>query len=1820
MKDYLILVSFIFYSFLSINTFAQNPIFSEVMFAPNGSNNEFIELYNPNGQSIDLSDFQIQYSSSSPDQIESYDNGSTNLLGQAFAVIVEADFDINNSSYSIPASALIVQIDDNAFGTGGMSNSSDRDIFLLNSSDDTVAVYTYSANNNNGISDEKINLNSDNTAQNWANSLITNGTPGSLNSVTPKEVDLAVTSIEIIPFPAIEQVDLTATVNIENFGLQKAASFSVSLYNDINFDSSPQQSELINSFTLNDLASGESLQQNFVLGSFPESDVQLIAVCQIANDENSANDTFIYNFHVFPPSSVSNDIVINEIMYDPSSGEPEWVEIYNRSQNIYSLKDWQFADASNSSTITEDDFQLGPNQYLILVDNADIENFYEIDSEIIVMSLPSLNNGGDKLILYDDISSVVDSLTYDNTWGGGDGYSLERIDPAGFSFDENNWAESESPVKASPGTVNSVSQKQNDLSVSEINFIPDPTIVGDEISVDVKVKNEGTSDAGEFLFYIYQDENDDSTGQTNERIYDEVVSGLTAGDSLTFSVNLNNLSIGKYLLIGEIRYNQDEYKYNNRNIAELLVSPEPDPYNSIVINEIMYAPKDEEPEWIELLNRSEQPINLKKWHFSDAADTIIVIEDDLFIQPDSFLVIADNENIFNYYDSLTSKIVFANLPTLNNNGDRILISDSLFFANDSLNYTSSWGGNNGKSLERINPDEPSDTSSNWSTSTNPEGATPGKANSVLPRDNDLALLDFQQKSDFVFINLPAQFSLTLSNSGSIDINNAQIDIYLDSNRDSSFTEDELIENINSVDVSSRSEKSILFDHTFSSEGEIYLLAVGKYQLDNYPLNDSVQLSTTVIDPEVSKNEIVINEFLYSPVSSYPEWIELYNTSPNDYTLSGFSIADMQDTSVITKDSITLGSGSFIVISKDSLISELYNIPSNVIVTSFPSLNNSSDKIMLLDNYNRVIDSLVYFSAWGGDSGRSLEKINALADANLQSNWTTSIDTSKGTPGRINSVSPKDYNVSLINFFTEPANPNEGDEVLFFAKVINSGKKQASFSIKLYESNSDSIKENLLDEINIQNLNSGGEETINFNYKIDSFTGEKFFIASADFPLDQDTTDNKKLIFITALEQPTELVINEIMFNPDGDEPEWIEFYNNSNSTINIKNWLVSDVLSNPAKDILTQENVFIEPGNYLSIAKDENIFDYYDYLETNVLIVPFANLNNTVDGVVVYDSSGAVIDSVFYNDKFETESGYSIERISASGLSNDPKNWGVSTARYKGTPGLINSLVPKNYDLLVDEITIDPKFPQFDESITIAALISNNGSNNAEAFNVTFKINELNITETIPIQNLSSDTSKMVSMPSSYQMRDSIVVNVNIEYSPDEFIPNNTLVDTFYSGLTKSSVLINEVMYDPLDNQSEWIEFVNVSGKTINLKNWGIAEKSTLDNPEIIIKENFTVEPDEYFVVAKDTSTEEFDNFKGNLLEAKFGELNSTEDDIVLYDFRNAVIDSLKYFSDWGGGNGFSIERISLDQQTNERTNWLPSIFQNGSTPGTENSIAGFANPEENEIVINEIMFEPDSNNSEFIEFYNKSDQFVEVANWLIEDEAKNESPISNTSLSIPPDSYFLVAADSSILLTYPELNNFDKLIIINRDLSLNNSEDLIILYDAFGETIDSVFYNSDWHNKNILTTSNKSLERINPEIRSSDKNNWSTSTASAGATPGEENSIFVKSEDSESKVSINPNPFSPDGDGFEDFTIINYKLPQEISSIQIKVFDSQGRKVRSIAENNLWGNEGSIIFDGFNDDGQPLKIGIYILLIEVSDGSGYSESFKDIVVVARKL
>jgi hypothetical protein len=278
-------------------------------------------------------------------------------------------------------------------------------------------------------------------------------------------------------------------------------------------------------------------------------------------------------------------------------------------------------------------------------------------------------------------------------------------------------------------------------------------------------------------------------------------------------------------------------------------------------------------------------------------------------------------------------------------------------------------------------------------------------------------------------------------------------------------------------------------------------------------------------------------------------------------------------------------------------------------------------------------------------------------------------------------------------------------------------------------------------------------------------------------------------------------------------------------------------------------------------------------------------------------------------------------------------------------------------------------------------------------------------------------------------------------------------------------------------------------------------------------------------------------------------------------------------------------------------------------------------------LIINEIMYHTREGQPEFVEIFNPGEETVNLLRWSIRDRETpgghiNRYTLSDTSVFIGPGSFAVLSADSSIFDWF-DLNGTETYIVSAGRVALGLSSlgDEVMLLDPSDSVIDSVAYNPSWHHPDVFETRGRSLERISPYIESQNPDNWSTSADPFGGTPGRHNSVFTGAPVTSARLEVYPNPFSPLSVGFDAHTIITYNLPQQTAMVRLRVFDSKGRQIRTLLNNQPSGPSGRVIWDGRNDHGRVARLGIYIILLEAYDGnrSGLTQ-IKSTVVLADRL
>lgn len=182
-----------------------------------------------------------------------------------------------------------------------------------------------------------------------------------------------------------------------------------------------------------------------------------------------------------------------------------------------------------------------------------------------------------------------------------------------------------------------------------------------------------------------------------------------------------------------------------------------------------------------------------------------------------------------------------------------------------------------------------------------------------------------------------------------------------------------------------------------------------------------------------------------------------------------------------------------------------------------------------------------------------------------------------------------------------------------------------------------------------------------------------------------------------------------------------------------------------------------------------------------------------------------------------------------------------------------------------------------------------------------------------------------------------------------------------------------------------------------------------------------------------------------------------------------------------------------------------------------------------------------------------------------------------------------------------------------------NESGTICISKDSI--VIDYFNYNEKMHFPLLNNVKGVSLERIHFDRPTTEKTNWHSASETAGfATPGYENSQFQIETITENEISISPELFSPNGDGYNDVVNVNLNFNKVGLLATILIFDSYGRIVKELIKNELISTSGTYSWDGINEERAKAAIGIYIIYIETVELNGTVNHYKKTCVLAAHL
>lgn len=428
-----------------------------------------------------------------------------------------------------------------------------------------------------------------------------------------------------------------------------------------------------------------------------------------------------------------------------------------------------------------------------------------------------------------------------------------------------------------------------------------------------------------------------------------------------------------------------------------------------------------------------------------------------------------------------------------------------------------------------------------------------------------------------------------------------------------------------------------------------------------------------------KGDVIITEFFAdpTPVIGLPEveYVEIFNKTGKVFHLQNWTISDGSSNGTI--GDFWLLPGSYIVLTANANFGLFTNVAG---VTSFPSLNNAGDQLILTDQTGLLLDRLTYTDEWYQDptkqeGGYSLERINLNDPCSNYDNWSASNDPSGGSPGTINSIfsaAPDNQNPHLLSLIA--LSPN------FLEVSFSEGMDSISLAnTQISASPSLSVQETFIQVVN-DNPNGPPQFIIQFNENFLPSTTYQIQLGPVSDCWQNDTTFIGQFT-LPEQAQAGDIVINEILANPLNGGQDFIELFNRSTKVIDLKDWQIANFYNDTISNLKTISNHFIlEPNSYVAISEDTSfLLENYPASISGRMIQMDMPSYNIDSGTVYLFYNSEQIDRVSYSEDWQfslidNSDGVSLERISPNASSNQTSNW-HSAAESIGfaTPGRVNS-------------------------------------------------------------------------------------------------------------------------------------------------------------------------------------------------------------------------------------------------------------------------------------------------------------------------------------------------------------------------------------------------------------------------------------------------------------------------------------------------------------------------------------------------------------------
>ena len=556
-----------------------------------------------------------------------------------------------------------------------------------------------------------------------------------------------------------------------------------------------------------------------------------------------------------------------------------------------------------------------------------------------------------------------------------------------------------------------------------------------------------------------------------------------------------------------------------------------------------------------------------------------------------------------------------------------------------------------------------------------------------------------------------------------------------------------------------------------------------------------------------------------------------------------------------------------------------------------------------------------------------------------------------------------------------------------------------------------------------------------------------------------------------------LVLSEVVVDVTGVESagEMVEIYNPTGDTVDIGGW---DIAYKTATGSSFSGKATIPTGSDIGpygfyLVGGDNVSPTPDHIDTSL------GFAATGGHVALRDASNTIIDKLGYGTALDPEGSAAPAPGQDKSLERDPgdsdplKGNGEDSDNNQNDFQIRNTPEPQN----TSSATEVPDFGDSTAGTITINLASLYGS--GDSFVITVTDTDLNTdsttTQTVNVTVTSVDDPTGISVVLTEVGVDSNGFQATISASSDGSDDGADLIGVANSGdtitatyqdaapsatltaevtfLWEFKIRVVEMMIDPngTEPDSEWIEILNLSGRSIDISSWKLQDSldGTTNAGEGVFTfpAGTTLDTNARVVLGSSNlaAQEKVDIVYGDSDAGVIFFNQQDTDEVVFVNPNGAIHEAVIYSVDWWTiTENFTLERIDDVNQSSDSSNWQTSLVE-GGTPREGSSFGEY-------VKINEVVFNPSGSDggNEWVELYNAGIDSVSLASWTLTDEDASTVMVMPNDVTLPNGAYLVWYVDASGTNDTDFTDGSGTIYSgTTTTVSLTNTNDQVALYDS---------------------------------------------------------------------------------------------------------------------------------------------------------------------------